>query len=115
MRLDESRRVVGAGTLTSFPGGMLVNWTLLSRGWQMKVAIIMRVALIFSWYCTVLIWPVLKWVVSLEVFFQFVRMIYHWNDAGSYAGWVFFAHFLALTALTYFVSNYKPKPVKFSG
>jgi hypothetical protein len=77
----------------------------------MKLAVFIRVALIFAWHCIVLAWPVLKWIFSLEVFFQFVRMICQWNDAGSYAGWAFSGHFLALTALTYFVSIYKPKPV----
>ena len=77
----------------------------------MKIAVFIRVVWVFVWYCAVLVWPVLKWVVSLEVFFQFMRMIYHWNDASTYVGWVFFMHFMALTALTYFVSIYKPKPV----
>ena len=52
---------------------------------------------------------VLKWLVSIEVFFQFIRMIYHWNTPGVYAGWTFLLHFAVLTALTYFVSIYKPK------
>lgn len=63
------------------------------------------------WIAVVLVWPVLKWVASIEVFFQFVRMIYHWNTPGVYAGWTFLLHFAVLTALTYFVSIYKPKGV----
>lgn len=63
------------------------------------------------WVATVLVWPVLKWVVSIEVFFQFVRMIYHWDTPGVYAGWTFLVHFAVLTALTYFVSLYKPKGI----
>lgn len=58
----------------------------------------------FVWVATVLVWPVLKWIVSIEVFFQFVRMIYHWDTPGVYAGWTFLMHFSVLTALTYFVS-----------
>jgi hypothetical protein len=42
-------------------------------------------------------------------FFQFVRMLYHWNTPGVYAGWSFLAYFAVLTAITYFVSIYKPK------
>ena len=63
----------------------------------------------FVWIAVVLVWPVLKWLVSIEVFFQFIRMIYHWNTPGVYAGWTFLLHFAVLTALTYFVSIYKPK------
>ncbi|SDY51820.1 KleE stable inheritance protein [Nitrosomonas halophila] len=62
----------------------------------------------FIWIAVVLVWPVLKWLVSIEVFFQFIRMIYHWNTSGVYAGWTFLLHFVALTTLTYFVSIYKP-------
>ena len=61
------------------------------------------------WVVAVLVWPVLKWVVTLDVLFQFVRMLYHWNTPGIFAGWTFMLHFAVLTALTYFVSMYKPK------
>lgn len=68
-----------------------------------------RVMFWWVWMLTVLAWPVLKWVVSINVFFHFVKMFYYWDTPGIYAGWIFIFHFLALTALTYFVSNYKPK------
>ena len=61
------------------------------------------------WVVTVLVWPVAKWIISIDVFFQFLRMFYHWDTPGVHAGWTFLAHFAVLTALTYFVSLYKPK------
>lgn len=61
------------------------------------------------WVATVLVWPILKWVVSLDVVFQMMRMAYHWHTPGIHAGWTFAMHFALLTALTYFVSIYKPK------
>lgn len=63
------------------------------------------------WVVLVLIWPVLKWIVSIEVFFQAIQMFYYWNTPGVYAGWTFLLHFAVLTALTYFVSIYKPKGI----
>ncbi|MCL7423227.1 MAG: protein kleE [Methylobacter sp.] len=63
----------------------------------------------FVWVVVVLIWPILKWMLSLDVFFQMLRMVYHWNTPGIYAGWTFLLHFSALTALTYFVSFFRPK------
>jgi hypothetical protein len=63
----------------------------------------------FVWVLTALVWPILKWVVSIGVFFQFIRMVFHWNTPGVYAGWTFLAYFAGLVALTYFVSLYKPK------
>ena len=61
------------------------------------------------WVLTVLVWPILKWVVSIDCVFQFARMLYHWNTPGIHAGFTFLMHFAVLTALTYFVSIYKPK------
>lgn len=63
----------------------------------------------FIWVVTVLVWPILKWVLSIHAAFQFVRMIYYWNTPGVYASWTFLLHFAVLTAITYFVSIYKPK------
>lgn len=68
-----------------------------------------RVMFWWVWMLTVLAWPVLKWVVSINVFFHFLRMIYHWDTPGAYVGWIFLFHFLVLTGLTWFVSMYKPK------
>lgn len=65
----------------------------------------------FVWVVTVLFWPVLKWIVSLDVLFQAVRMVYYWNTPGIYAGWTFLFHFGVLTALTYYVSIYQPKGI----
>jgi len=35
------------------------------------------------WVVTVLLWPLMKWILSLDVLFQFARMIYHWNTRAS--------------------------------
>lgn len=63
----------------------------------------------FVWVTTVLVWPILRWVLSIITFFQFVLMIYYWDTPNVYAGWSFLAYFTLLTAITYFVSVYKPK------
>ncbi len=63
----------------------------------------------FVWIATVLVWPVLKMVLSIEVFFQFIRMIYYWDTRGVHANWTFLLHFTALVAITWFVTAYKPK------
>ncbi|WP_020405838.1 KleE stable inheritance protein [Hahella ganghwensis] len=63
------------------------------------------------WVALVLVWPVLKWIISIDVFFQGIRAIYHWNTPGINAGWTFLLHFAILTALTYIVSIHKPKGI----
>lgn len=61
------------------------------------------------WVVVVLVWPILKWVVALDCVYHLIRMMYHWNTPGIHAGFTFLLHFAVLTALTYFVSVYKPK------
>ena len=63
------------------------------------------------WAFSVLVWPILKWVISIDCAFQFIRMLYFWNTAGHYAGAIFLLHFFVLTFLTYFVTIYKPKGI----
>ncbi|MFZ3287927.1 MAG: KleE stable inheritance protein [Telluria sp.] len=67
------------------------------------------VLLKFVWVVVVLLWPILKWVMSIDCVVQLLRTMYYWNTAGVHAGWTFILHFAALTALTFFVSAYKPK------
>ncbi|ECZ2944950.1 protein kleE [Salmonella enterica] len=76
---------------------------------RFTAAAVLNVVVRFVWVITVLVWPVAKWIISIDVFFQFLRMFYHWDTPGVHAGWTFLAHFAVLTALTYFVSLYKPK------
>lgn len=70
---------------------------------------VLKNVFVWVWMITVLFWPLLKWVISIEVFYQFVKMLYHWDTPGANAGWVFLAHFSVLVVLTYYVSIYKPK------
>ena len=61
------------------------------------------------WVCTVLVWPLLKWVISIDCVFKLIRMIYYWHTPGVHAGVTFLAHYLVLILLTYFVRFYKPR------
>ncbi len=63
------------------------------------------------WVLTVLLWPFLKWIVSLDVLGRLVIALYHWDTPGSYAGWTFIGHFIVLVTLTWYVSAYKPKGI----
>ncbi|MBZ2206548.1 KleE stable inheritance protein [Massilia soli] len=61
------------------------------------------------WVLTVLLWPVLRYVVILDCVYQFFRMLWFWDTPGTYAGFTFMLHFAVLTGLTWFVSVYQPK------
>lgn len=63
------------------------------------------------WIMTVLVWPIVRWIIGIEVGLQFFRMLWYWHTPGVHAGWTFLLHFGVLTALTYFVGAYKPKGI----
>lgn len=65
----------------------------------------------WGWILFVLVWPVARWIIAIDVFIQFVRMMIHWSTPGMNAGWVFLGHFAVLVACTYFVSVFRPKGV----
>lgn len=53
-------------------------------------------------------WIPIKWVLSIDCFFQLLRMLYYWNTPGIHAGWMFLMHFALLTALMIFITSSKP-------
>ena len=55
-----------------------------------------------------MVWPVLNGIVSLDIFFQFLRMLWHWNMAGQHAGWIFMGHLAGATVLFYYVMVHGP-------
>lgn len=61
------------------------------------------------WSLTVLVWPLLRWVIALDCVYQLVRMLWFWDTPGTYAGFTFVAHYAFLFAMTYFVMFGKPK------
>lgn len=65
-----------------------------------------------AWTATVLMWPVLRWVVSIDVFIRLLVMLYQWDAPESYAGWTFLLHAAVLVALTCYVSIYKPPGIE---
>lgn len=85
------------------------HFTPVAGRWRNIVRLIFTGIIMVVWSLTVFIWPLLKWVVSIMTFFQFVRMLYFWNDPHVHAGWVFLAYFAVLTVLTYFVTIFRPK------
>ena len=66
----------------------------------------------FVWLAVMIGWPVFTLMVSMDLLFQFGRMIYYWHTPGVHAGWMFLAHFAAILALTGFVAVYEPKFIR---
>lgn len=63
------------------------------------------------WTVLVLVWPILRWIIGIDVFIQGLRMWWHWHTPGTHAGITFLIHFAVLCALTYFVAN-PPSPTQ---
>jgi len=64
------------------------------------------------WGITALSWIVLRFIIPVVVFWQFLRMIWFWDTPGVHAGWQFLAYFAGYTALYYFVAVYRPKSMR---
>lgn len=61
------------------------------------------------WFVVALCWTVMRFILPVVVFWQFLRMIWFWDTPGVYAGWQFLAYFAGYTALYWFVGVYRPK------
>ena len=61
------------------------------------------------WMVTVFVWPVMKWILSLNVLMHFIWMLMSWKDKGFYALLVFLFYFMILVFFTYFVESFKPE------
>jgi hypothetical protein len=53
----------------------------------------------------VLVWPVLRWLVAIDVAIKFFEALAFWHVPGRHDGLVLLAHFGVLTALTLYVST----------
>jgi len=63
------------------------------------------------WLCTVLVWRPLKWFLGIASFIQFLKIWYYWGEgviSRIESVSLFLLVFGILTALTYFVSIFKP-------
>jgi hypothetical protein len=54
-------------------------------------------------------WPIVRWILSIDVFFRFLVMLWRWNTPGAHAGWTFAFHLGVLVTLTLLLATYKPK------
>ncbi|PKD40499.1 protein kleE [Methylomonas sp. Kb3] len=61
------------------------------------------------WLVLALFWGLVKWVIALDVLYQFLRAIYYSGTPGSMAGWYALFHFVVFVTLTYFVEFYGPR------
>lgn len=61
------------------------------------------------WITIVIIWPFLKWIIALDVLYQFCRALYFWSTPGMLAGWYALFHSGVFIAVTYFVEFYGPR------
>lgn len=73
---------------------------------------IWRAAIGVLYFLAVLTYPFLKWIFGLDVFLQFLKMLFTWNEPGVHSGWNFLLHFGLLTAYTSFVTLYPPAWLK---
>jgi stable inheritance KleE-like protein len=59
------------------------------------------------WIILATFWTPIRWIISIEVLFQLIRMLYYWDTEDVHTVWIFLLHFGVLTALTLFMASYK--------
>jgi hypothetical protein len=60
------------------------------------------------WTVAVMVWPLLRWVIALDVTLQLFRVLIVSVSRGWYLDWSLTAHFAVFVAATYFVLVYRP-------
>lgn len=61
------------------------------------------------WIVLATCWFFVKWLMALDVLYQFLRAIYYSGTPGMFAGWYALFHFGVFIAITYFVEFYGPR------
>lgn len=59
----------------------------------------------FVWVISVIIWPVVKWFIVLDLLFAFLKMVFNTEPAST---WYFMAHALVAISIYWFVRLYNP-------
>ena len=57
------------------------------------------------WLITAISWPILRWLLALDVTFQFMRMAVKFMRHGLYFDWIFWSQFVLYVVLICFVSS----------
>lgn len=85
---------------SAYSPGRARTWTIRRAGGVLGA---------IAWTIFMLCWPFLRWIIALEVAFQFVRMFFRWGTLGIFAVVPFVTHYAIFIALTYFVTFYQPE------
>ena len=64
------------------------------------------------WLLLALFWPLLNWIVAMDVVFQFVRALYYANTPGTHATLQASIHGVSYLLLSCFVYLYRPTVFK---
>lgn len=60
------------------------------------------------WFAVVCLWPILQFVMGIDLLFQAIRTLAYWNTPNVHAGWTFLLHFAVFSALASFVVVFVP-------
>jgi Uncharacterized KleE stable inheritance protein len=81
-----------------------------STGFKVKAISLLLLKGIWAsvWLVLVCLWPVGRWIATIDLSFQLIRTAYYWNTPHVYAGWTFLLHFAVFTAWIYLVGVHRP-------
>jgi len=81
----------------------------LPKKYVLYLSLCKNIAIFFirlGWTILALLWPLLVKIFGIDLFFQFIRMLWLWNDKQKHAGLQFFFHLCLFMAFSWFVCGY---------
>jgi Uncharacterized KleE stable inheritance protein len=60
------------------------------------------------WVLVAMVWPILRWILALDVTLQLFRVLIISASRGWYMDWYLMGHFAVFVIITYFVTVYQP-------
>lgn len=70
-------------------------WRILGRKWLFQLVYGVFLVLV------IVTWPLLRWVVMIDLALQLMRMVLLWNEPGAYAGLTCLLHYVVVGATAY--------------
>lgn len=100
---------IGRGITVVRPAAKNGLFKGLVEGVVAFVGIVLAIPVLVVFFILIVVWPLIKFTVWVDVTFQFFRMLYYWNTPGVHATLTFLLHFGATVAVALFFILYEPK------
>ena len=95
--------------IINFPKPQAVRQKIKDQKNVVKNKNVVTKIVFWPWLGLVLVWPILKWIISTYVFFLGIKVFYYWSDPGFIHVLNFLFYFVVFVFLIYLVSAFEIK------